>query len=111
MYRVVTTIHDAVALAATCRELDLPPPTQGTLHLGVESVSGFLVRLPGLRFPVACDTVTGLVAYHSADNADVPYRHLMRFIASYYAIRARRRYVPDEPPRRRRRPHRIKNPA
>jgi hypothetical protein len=104
MYRAATSIHDAVVLAATCHELGLPPPTPGPLRLGGATVSGFVLRLPGLRFPIACDTVTGLVAYHPADNVPGPYAQLMGFVAAYYVVRSRRHYVADEAQRSRRCP-------
>jgi hypothetical protein len=52
-------------------------------------VSGWVVRLPGRRFPIVCDLLTGLVAYRRCDNAFEPYGKLMRFILRYYDIRAR----------------------
>jgi hypothetical protein len=86
--RVVTTVHDPAALAVTCRRLGLAPPGEGTVRLGAEAVFGWVVRLPGLCHPVVCDTLTGLVAYHPADNAHDRYAHLIRFLFSCYDVRA-----------------------
>jgi hypothetical protein len=85
---VVTTVHGPAALAVTCRRLGLAPPEEGTVRLGAEAVFGWVVRLPGLRHPVVCDTLTGLVAYHPADNAHDRYAQLIRFLYRYYDIRA-----------------------
>jgi hypothetical protein len=63
MPRIVTTVHDPVALAATCRRFGLSPPAEHSAQLDAE-VFGWVVRLPGLRFPLVCDTLTGLIAYH-----------------------------------------------
>jgi hypothetical protein len=93
--RVLTSVHDPVALTATCRDLDLPPPKEGKVRLGSEKVSGWVIRLPGLRHPVVCDTLTGLVSYHRQDNGHEPYGHLMRFVLHYYAVKARLRHTPD----------------
>jgi hypothetical protein len=51
-------------------------------------VFGWVVRLPGLRHPVACDTLTGLVAYHPADNAHDRFAHLIQFVHRCYDVQA-----------------------
>jgi hypothetical protein len=56
--------------------------------LGAEAVFGWVVRLPGLRHPVVRDTLTGLVAYHPADNAHGRYVHLIRFVRCCYDVQA-----------------------
>ncbi len=91
MPRISTTVHDAVALAATCRQLGLPPPLERAAHLDAEEVFGWVVRLPAVRFPVVCDTLTGLIAYHSFDNAHDRFAAILRFIHRYYDVRAKRR--------------------
>jgi hypothetical protein len=85
MPRIITTVHDAAALAATCRRLGLSPAVEGTAHLA-EEVFGWVVRLPGLRFPIVCDTLTGLIAYPPVDNAHDRYAHIMWFVEWYYDI-------------------------
>ena len=87
MPRILTTVHDPVALAALCNLLGLPPPGERALWLGIEEVFGWVVRVNGLRHPVACDTLTGLIAYHWHDNAFDRYAHLMAFVEQYYALR------------------------
>jgi hypothetical protein len=88
MPRIVTTVHDPVALAATCRRLGLPPPEEDCVRLDAEEVFGWVVRLTGLHGPLVCDTLTGLVAYHPRDNAFAPYHRIARFIYRYHDIRA-----------------------
>jgi hypothetical protein len=85
---IVTTVHDPVALAATCRRLGLPAPQEGCLPLGPLEASGWVVRLPGLHAPLAFDTLTGRVGYHPRDNAFGPYRRIVRFVLRYYDVRA-----------------------
>jgi hypothetical protein len=87
MPRIVTTVHDPVALAVTCRRLGLSPPIERTALLD-EEVFGWVVRLSGLRFPIVCDTLSGLIAYHPVDNAYGRYAHIMRCVERYYDIRA-----------------------
>jgi hypothetical protein len=88
MPRAVTTLHDPAALAAACRRLGLAPPAERAARVGGEEVFGWVVRLPGLRSSVVCDTLTGLVAYHPADNAHGRYAHLMRFLRACYDAQA-----------------------
>ncbi len=88
MPRIVSTVHDPVALAATCRRLALPPPVEQDVQLDAEAVFGWVVPVPGVRHPVVCDTLSGLIAYHPGDNAHDRYARIMRFLERYYAIRA-----------------------
>jgi len=90
MLRVVTSVRDRAALEAACRELDVNPPRQGRLRLDNDEACGFVVRLPGLRYPVAFDLRSGFVAYHRLDNAFEPYARLTRLIHACYAVHARR---------------------
>jgi hypothetical protein len=86
---IVTTMHDPYALAETCRQCNLPAPKDGSIQLGDREVTGWIVHLPGVQFPIVCNTLTGLVAYHPRDNAFMPYRSIMRFVHRFYAIRHR----------------------
>jgi hypothetical protein len=88
MPRIVTTVHDPIALAVMCRRLGLDPPEEGWVQLDAEEVFGWVVRLTGLHGPLVFDTLTGLVAYHLRDNGFVPYGRIMRLILRYYDIRA-----------------------
>jgi hypothetical protein len=108
MPRVVTNVHDHAALAATCDQLGLPPPVERSIWLDVEEVFGWAVRLPGLRHPVVCDTLTGLIAYHWHDNAFDRYAHLMAFVECYYALRPWLRHGDKRPVRRGRHVARLK---
>ena len=87
MPSIVTSIHDASALLATCRRQRMPAPYEGCIQLDGREVSGWVIRLRGVNLPIVCDTLTGLVAYHPRDNAFVPYQRIMRFVHAYYAIR------------------------
>jgi hypothetical protein len=92
MPRVVTSIHGPVALILICDRLVLPPPVEQAITLAGEALFGWVVRLKGLRYPVVCDTLTGLIAYHPIDNAFDRYAHLMHFIECYYAARPKLQY-------------------
>ena len=88
MLPVVTSIHDPAALAETCRRIGLPPPERGSARLGGREVSGWVVCLSGLH-PVVCDTLSGLLLYHPADNTHGRFARLAHFIQRYYDVRAR----------------------
>ena len=47
MPAIITTIHAPIALAATCRRLNLPAPAEGCVHLEAQEAFGWIVRLPG----------------------------------------------------------------
>jgi hypothetical protein len=109
MPRVVTSVHDPAALAATCARLGLPPPVERAVWLDAEEVFGWMVRLGGLRYPVVCDTLSGLIAYHPADNAFDRYARLMAFVELYYNLRPRLLCSDSRPvPRKSRRLARLK---
>jgi hypothetical protein len=108
MPRVVTTVHDPAALAATCARLGLPPPVERAVRLDAEEVLGWVVRLSGLRHPVVCDTLTGLIAYHPHDNAHSRYARLMAFVERYYDLRPRLRRGDSHPERKGRRAGRLR---
>ena len=92
MPRVVTSMHDPSALAVLCDRLGLAQPVERSVWLDSEEVFGWVVGLRGLRHPVVCDTLTGLVAYHSTENAHDRYAHLMVFIERYYDLRPKLRH-------------------
>jgi hypothetical protein len=51
-----TEIKDPVALAAACRRLGLAEPVRGKATLFVTEATGWIVNLPGWRYPVVIDT-------------------------------------------------------
>jgi len=89
MPRIVTTVHDAIALAATCEGQNLAPPVEAAVQVDGKEVFGWVVRLPSLRFPVVFDTLTGLVNYHRLDKACQRYAHLKHFLTCYQRVRAK----------------------
>lgn len=61
------------------------------MQLDAQEVSGWIVYLRGVRRPIVCNTLIGLIAYHTNDNEFSRYACIMRFIGCYYAVRARMR--------------------
>lgn len=85
---IVSTVHDPTTLVATCRQFHVPAPEEGCIQLEDKEVSGWIVRLPGLHYPIVCNTLTGLIAYHPSDNGFHRYACVMHFLFRYYAIQA-----------------------
>src|SRR5947209_14471419 len=88
MFKIITSVHNPVVLAATCRRLGLPRPREGHVQFDAHEACGWVVRLPGLYTPLVFDTQSGLVSYHPHDNGFGPYGRIMRFILRYYDMRA-----------------------
>lgn len=84
---IVTSIHDLSALTATCQRLGLERPIEGTVQYESGDVFGWVIRLPGVRYPLVCNLLTGLVMYHSADNVPYRYASIMRFIFRVYSFK------------------------
>lgn len=61
--QIQTQVRDPVAVSAACRRLGLAEPRQGTVKLYTSTETGLVVQLPGWRFPVVCDLVSGSVKY------------------------------------------------
>jgi hypothetical protein len=63
---ILTSVHDPVALAATCQRGGLLPPQEGCIDLDGKEASGWIVHLPGLHAPLVFDTLWSRDAAHSA---------------------------------------------
>jgi hypothetical protein len=56
---IKTQIRDPLALAPACRRLGLGQPTEGTARLYSGQATGWIVQLPGWRYPVVANIQTG----------------------------------------------------
>jgi hypothetical protein len=88
---VLTTLRDPAALIATCRAIGLDAPVERAVRLDTNEAFGWVVSLRGLRYPIVCNTLTGLIAYHRLDNAFGRYALLMRFVLRAYNFQAQLR--------------------
>ena len=71
MSHVVTIegqIRDPEALRLACRRNALEPPVHGTAKLFAVKATGYLVNLPRWRYPVVCDTDSGIVHYDNYEG-------------------------------------------
>ncbi|MEQ8791402.1 MAG: hypothetical protein RIC55_34385, partial [Pirellulaceae bacterium] len=78
-----TEVRDAVAVAAACRRLRLPPPVEGTHQLFASKATGVSVHLPEWRYPVVCDTSTGELKYDNFNGRWGKQRRLDAFLQAY----------------------------
>lgn len=65
---IQTRLHDANAVTAACRRLNLAAPAQGTAKLFSGETTGLLVQLPGWQYPAVIDVLTGTVRYDNFEG-------------------------------------------
>src|SRR5262249_29442805 len=80
---IQTKVHDPKAVTAACARLNLATPTQGTAQLFSGEASGLLVQLPGWKYPVAIDTLSGAMKYDNYAGAWGDRVELDRFMQMY----------------------------
>ena len=80
---IETQVRDPAAIYAACRRLQLTTPIEGKARLfsGVES--GWLVQLPGWRYPLVCQAKTGQLRFDNYGGQWGPQRELDRFLQAY----------------------------
>ena len=86
---VKTQIRDPIALAAACRRLGLGQPTEGTARLYSGQASGWLVQLPGWRYPVVANAQTGELKFDNYNGAWGDQAELDRLLQAYAVEKAR----------------------
>lgn len=65
---IETRVHDATAIVAACRRLQLAEPVQDTVQLFNGNVTGLSVKLPGWRYPIVVDTASGSIKYDNYEG-------------------------------------------
>ena len=86
---IKTEVRDPVAVAATCRRLNLAEPVRGTARLFNGEATGLLVELPAWRYPVVVDTAAGTVKFDNYGGAWGDQKELDRFFQAYAAEKAK----------------------
>jgi hypothetical protein len=86
---IQTKVHDAVAVAAACRRLELAAPVEGTAQLFSGEATGLMVQLPDWLYPVVIDTLTGVVRYDNFEGVWGDQAQLHRFLQSYAVEKCR----------------------
>ena len=86
---IQTEVRDPLAVAAACRRLGLPAPTEGTATLFEGRATGLLVKLPDWLYPVVIDVAAGRVSYDNYNGAWGRPEELGRFLQAYALEKAR----------------------
>jgi hypothetical protein len=86
---IQTKVHDAAAVAAACRRLELATPSLGTVELFSGKATGLIVQLPGWEYPAVVDTLTGAIRYDNFDGHWGDQQHLDRFLQMYAVEKCR----------------------
>ena len=86
---IQTEVRDPTAVHAACDRLRLAPPRHGTVRLFTTEATGLLVELPRWRYPVVCQTETGILAYDNYRGRWGEQQQLDRFLQAYAVERAK----------------------
>ena len=86
---IQTEIRDPVAVRAACQRLGLPPAVDETVTLYSGQARGLAVRLPGWRYPVVCNPVTGDLRYDNFNGRWGQQHELDRFLQRYAVEKTR----------------------
>jgi hypothetical protein len=92
MSHIVTVqvdIRDPAALAAACRRLGLAEPVRGKATLFVTEATGWIVNLPGWRYPVVVDTDARQLHYDTYEGCWGEQSQLDRLLQSYAVEKAK----------------------
>ena len=80
---IKTQVRDPVAIQAACRRLNLPEPTNRTVKLFSDTVTGLAVQLPGWSYPVICDVASGELKYDNFNGHWGNPLELDKFLQAY----------------------------
>ena len=86
---VKTQIRDPLALAAACRRLGLGQPTEGTARLYSGQATGWIVQLPGWRYPVVANVQTGELSCDTYNGRWGEQSELNRLFQAYAVEKSR----------------------
>lgn len=78
-----TRVRDAAALAAACKRLGLEAPVEGTAKLFSGQAAGWIVRLPGWKYPVVADVASGELKYDNYNEKWGAKSELDRLLQAY----------------------------
>jgi hypothetical protein len=86
---IKTQVRDAIAVAAACDRLGLPPPRHRRVQLFSNTTEGLAIELPGWNYPVVCDLTTGQVKFDNYEGRWGDPKQLDHFLQAYAAERAK----------------------
>ena len=86
---IQTEVRDPAAIAAACERLRRAAPVHGTATLFSGEATGWLVQLPGWRYPLVCDTKLGELRFDIYEGRWGNRTHLDQFLQAYAVEKAR----------------------
>ena len=86
---IKTEVHDAAAVRAACRRLNLAEPIHGTVKLFSSEATGLVVRLPDWTYGVVCDTGSGQIQFDNFNGRWGDQKELDRFMQTYAIEKAK----------------------
>jgi hypothetical protein len=86
---IKTEIHDEQAVRAACVRLKLAAPERKTVRLFSATETGLCVELPGWRYPVVCNVLTGELRFDNYNGHWGPQAELNKFLQAYAVEKAK----------------------
>ena len=86
---IKTEIRDEQAVRAACVRLKLAAPERKTVRLFSATETGLCVELPGWRYPVVCNVLTGELRFDNYNGHWGPQAELNKFLQAYAVEKAK----------------------
>jgi hypothetical protein len=86
---IKTEVRDKAAIEAACQRLQLQQPEEGIFRLFSGEAAGIAVRLPDWKFPLVCDTSSGVLRYDTYEGRWGNSSQLDAFLQAYAVERAK----------------------
>ena len=86
---IKTEIRDEQAVRAACVRLKLAAPERKTVRLFSATETGLCVELPGWRYPVVCNLLTGELRFDNYNGHWGPQAELNKFLQAYAVEKAK----------------------
>ena len=87
--QIETEVRDAAAVKAACIRLQLPAPEHKTVRLFSATATGLCVELPGWRYPVVCNLLTGQIQLDNYGGHWGAQAELNKFMQAYGVEKAK----------------------
>ena len=86
---IKTEIRDEQAVRSACVRLKLAAPETKTIWLFSATETGLCVELPGWRYPVVCNVLTGELRFDNYNGHWGPQAELNKFLQAYAVEKAK----------------------
>ena len=86
---IKTEIRDEQAVRSACVRLKLAAPERKTVRLFSATETGLCVGLPGWRYPVVCNVLTGELRFDNYNGYWGPQAELNKFLQAYAVEKAK----------------------